>query len=90
MTTQDLTEITELMERAMLAPNKSIAQPIIDELNFKASSLDISPDAKLKLKEAICFAASAAGQSKDKVHWMSSAKQSSHVFKRNVGDLPSD
>ncbi len=86
MESELIIELRELIDDVIDARTKKDAQMPIKRLRFKASRLhgQIDPYLYGKLGEVISHAESAAGQVRDKDHWISCLDSSWYVFESRM------
>lgn len=85
ITENDLKELESELERLIYAPTKAYANPLADNLRFKANSFVYeNPYDRIKLVEAIGYAKEASGRSSNKEHWINCFKCSWYVFENNI------
>ncbi len=86
MEEQKIRELRELVDNVLYSPTKKDAQPLLRRLEFMASDIRGDVDGYLsgKLREVVNYAKEAAGQSRNKDHWISQVEKCWHVFENGV------
>lgn len=87
MTKEQLLKIRKLVDRAIFSSTKSEAASIIKELEFLANTeSSLNRYAQGKLREVVNYTKEAAGQVKNKDHWISCMESSWYVLEQKINN----
>ena len=87
LTPKEFDEIKNLVECAITAYTKKDAEKYVTRLRFLSNTLtyDIAPNIRNMFSELVCGATSAAGQVREKDHWVSVA--TSQLYKLEMSGV---
>lgn len=80
-TSEEISEIEMLVNKAIAASNKEIAKPFINRLEFMHSTLNIEAPKDNIFAELVAYVKVASGQVQEKQHWVNAVNQSLYKLK---------